>query len=125
VFSDRYGWPLEFEGHAPHGKPEITAGLERVTARHGGVTADTPGSPAPTWALLYTHCASAPALVNLTSGYAMRYPFPEILHVTLFEVEVVLMHQIARVHAHKYTAITAVGLARDTASMLRVNCSPC
>jgi len=29
-----YGWPLEFKGRAPHGK--VTAGLERVTAGHGG-----------------------------------------------------------------------------------------
>jgi hypothetical protein len=42
--------------------------------------------------LLYTTCAAAPAQVNLSSGYAMRYPFPEIFHVTLLEVEVVLMH---------------------------------
>ena len=29
--SDRYGWPLEFEGSAPNGK--VTAGLERVTVQ--------------------------------------------------------------------------------------------
>jgi hypothetical protein len=67
---------------------------------------------------------TALAQVNLTSGYAMCYPFSEILHVMLIEVEVMFLHQIARVHAHEYTTIIAVGLARDTAFMLRVNCTP-
>ena len=77
-----YGWPLEFKRRAPHGK--VTAGLERVTAghggaRHGGVTAVTVlGGASPPWRWSRTHsfrciCGSGVRQVDLR----LSVPAPE------------------------------------------------